>query len=295
MKIYVDGGYFSEADAKLSVFDHGLLYGDGIFEGIRIYNGRVFKLTEHLERLWDSARAICLKIPLSFAEMEAAVLETVRQNELRDGYIRLLVTRGKGNLGLSPDRCPVASVVIIAATIQLYPAEKYQTGMKMVTCATRRTSPAALSPAVKSLNYLNNIMAKIEANHAGADEGLMLNEQGYVAECTGDNIFVIKRGAITTPPITSGGLRGITRDVVFQICAELGLSIREAELTRYDIYTADECFLTGTAAEVIAAIELDTRPIGDGSPGPITQRVIARFREIAQSTGTAIYDRGAVH
>src|SRR3954452_12206217 len=222
MKIYVDGAYFSEADAKVSVFDHGLLYGDGIFEGIRIYNGRVFKLTEHLERLWDSARAICLTIPLSVAEMEAAVVETVRQNELRDGYIRLLVTRGKGNLGLSPDRCPKASVIIIAATIQLYPAEIYETGMKMITCATRRTSPAALSPAVKSLNYLNNIMAKIEANHAGADEGLMLNEQGYVAECTGDNIFVIKRGAISTPPITSGGLRGITREVVFEICAEFG-------------------------------------------------------------------------
>ncbi len=289
MKIYVDGAYYSEADAKVSVFDHGLLYGDGIFEGIRIYNGRVFKLTEHLERLWDSARAICLTIPLDFAGMEAAVLETVRQNGLRDGYIRLLVTRGKGNLGLSPDRCPKASVIIIAATIQLYPAEKYQTGMKMVTCATRRTAPAALSPAVKSLNYLNNIMAKIEATHAGADEGLMLNEQGYVAECTGDNIFLVKRGAITTPPITSGGLRGITRNVVFDICAEFGLAIREVELTRYDVYVADECFLTGTAAEVIAAIELDTRPIGNGLPGPITQRIIARFREIVQATGTAIY------
>ncbi|RYD75570.1 MAG: branched-chain amino acid aminotransferase, partial [Verrucomicrobiaceae bacterium] len=222
-------------------------------------------------------------------EMETALLETIRQNELRDGYIRLLVTRGVGNLGLSPDRCKTASVIIIAATIALYPEEKYRTGMEMVTCATRRISPAALSPAVKSLNYLNNILAKIEANHAGADEGLMLNEEGFVAECTGDNIFVVKRGEIFTPPIYSGGLRGITRQVVFDICAELGVKITEIEMTRYDVYTADECFLTGTAAEVIAAIRLDTRSIGDGKPGALTQRVIERFREITQSTGTAIY------
>jgi branched-chain amino acid aminotransferase len=289
MKIFVDGAFYPEADAKVSVFDHGFLYGDGIFEGIRIYNGRVFKLAEHLDRLWDSARAICLTIPMTRDEMHEAVLETVRQNQLRDGYIRLIVSRGKGDLGLDPRKSPRASVIIIAANIQLYPAVKYETGMKMVTTGTRRTSPAALSPAVKSLNYLNNIMAKIEANHAGADEGLMLNEQGYVAECTGDNIFVIKRGVISTPPITSGGLRGITREVVFDICAEFGSPVREVELTRYDIYTADECFLTGTAAEVIAAIELDTRLIGDGKPGPLTQRVVARFREIANSTGAPIY------
>jgi branched-chain amino acid aminotransferase len=199
------------------------------------------------------------------------------------------VTRGKGNLGLSPDRCPRASVIIIAASIQLYPEEKYRTGMVMVTTATRRTSPAALSPAVKSLNYLNNIMAKIEANHAGADEGLMLNEEGYVAECTGDNIFIIKDGVTYTPPISAGSLRGITRQVVLDIYAELGLPVQEAQLTRYDIYTADECFLTGTAAEVIAAIELDTRHIGDGKPGAVTGRIIERFRAITQSTGTPIY------
>jgi branched-chain amino acid aminotransferase len=289
MKIYVDGEYYAENEAKVSVFDHGLLYGDGIFEGIRFYKGRVFKLPEHMERLWESARAIALTIPLTRVEMEAALLETIRRNELQDGYIRLVVTRGKGNLGLSPERCPKASVIIIAATIQLYPPEKYETGMVMVTCATRRTSPAALSPAVKSLNYLNNIMAKIEATHAKADEGLMLNEEGYVAECTGDNIFVIKHGRIVTPPISSGALRGITRQVVFDVCEELGIAIHEAQMTRYDIYTADECFLTGTAAEVIAAIELDTRIIGDGKPGPVTQRIIARFREITQSTGTPIY------
>lgn len=289
MKIYIDGAYFPEEDAKVSVFDHGLLYGDGVFEGIRFYNGRVFRLEEHLKRLWESARAIALEIPLSVEELSAATLETIRQNGLRDGYIRLLVTRGKGNLGLSPDRCPKASIIIIAATIQLYPPEKYTTGMAMVTCGTRRCSPAALSPAVKSLNYLNNIMAKIEANHAGADEGLMLNEEGYVAECTGDNIFVIKDGALFTPPISSGALRGITRGVVFEIAAELSLRVSEPMLTRYDIYTADECFLTGTAAEVIAAIVLDTRPIGNGSPGKITGRIIERFRELTQTTGTPIY------
>jgi branched-chain amino acid aminotransferase len=289
MKIYIDGAFYPESEAKVSVFDHGLLYGDGIFEGIRFYNGRVFRFSEHLERLWDSARAIALTIPMSYAELEQATLETIRQNELREGYIRLVITRGKGNLGLSPDRCPKASVIIIAATIQLYPPEKYEVGMEMVTCATRRPSSAALSPEVKSLNYLNNIMAKVEANHAGADEGLMLNAEGYVAECTGDNIFVVKRGEILTPPTSAGALRGITRQVVFEIAAELGLPMREAQLTRYDVYTADECFLTGTAAEVIAAIRLDTRAIGDGKPGPITQRVIARFRELTQSTGTPIY------
>ena len=289
MKIYIDGSFYPEAEAKVSVFDHGLLYGDGIFEGIRFYNGRVFKLEEHLERLWESARAICLTIPMTVDEMREATLETIRQNELRDGYIRLLVTRGVGNLGLSPERCKKASVIIIAATIALYPEEKYQSGMEMVTCATRRASPAALPPAVKSLNYLNNILAKIEATHARADEGLMLNDEGFVAECTGDNIFIVKRGEVLTPPIYAGGLRGITRQVVFDICAEFGVPIRETEMTRYDIYTADECFLTGTAAEVIAAILLDTRPIGTGKPGELTQRIVARFREITQSTGTPIY------
>ncbi len=291
MKIYIDGSFYSQADAKVSVFDHGLLYGDGIFEGIRFYNGRVFKLTEHIDRLWDSAKAICLTIPMSKAEMEAALLETIRQNGLRDGYIRLLVTRGVGNLGLSPDRCEKASVIIIAATIALYPAEKYETGMVMVTCATRRMSAAALPPAVKSLNYLNNILAKIEANHAGADEGLMLNDEGYVAECTGDNIFIVKNGKAFTPPVYAGGLGGITRQVAIDICEEFGIPLVERELTRYDIFTADECWLTGTAAEVIAAVMLDTRPIGDGKPGPVTQRVVARFREITQSTGTPIYEQ----
>jgi branched-chain amino acid aminotransferase len=289
LQIYIDGQFYPEAEAKVSVFDHGLLYGDGIFEGIRFYNGRVFKLTEHLERLWDSARAIMLTIPMSMEEMEAATLETIRQNGLRDGYIRLVVTRGKGNLGLSPDRCPKASVIIIAATIQLYPPEAYERGMTVVTCATRRVAPGALSPAVKSLNYLNNIMAKIEANLAKADEGLMLNEEGYVAECTGDNVFIVKRGEIFTAPIYAGSLRGITWQAVLDIAAELALKVTVRQLTRYDLYTADEFFLTGTAAEVIAAVKLDNRIIGNGRPGPITNRIITRFRELTQSTGTPIY------
>jgi branched-chain amino acid aminotransferase len=289
LTIYIDGEFLPEPEAKVSVFDHGLLYGDGIFEGIRFYNGRVFKLQEHLERLWDSARAIMLTIPMSMAELQEATLETIRRNGLRDGYIRLLVTRGKGNLGLSPDRCPKASVIIIVATIQLYPPEAYERGMTVVTVATRRVAPAALSPAVKSLNYLNNIMAKIESNLAKADEGLMLNEEGYVAECTGDNVFIVKHGTIYTPPIYAGSLRGITWQTVLDIGAELGLKMTVQPLTRYDLYTADEFFLTGTAAEVIAAVKLDNRVIGDGAPGAVTNRIIARFRELTQSTGTAIY------
>lgn len=289
MKIYIDGKLLPEEHAKISVFDHGLLYGDGVFEGIRFYNGRVFKCEEHIDRLYDSARAICLVIPMSKAEMTAALLETIRQNELRDGYVRLLVTRGVGNLGLSPDRCKTPSVIIIAATIALYDEAHYTTGLKVITCATRRVSPAVLSPAIKSLNYLNNIMAKIEAMQAGAGEGLMLNEQGYVAECTGDNVFIIKNGELFTPPISAGALRGITRGVVFEIARELGIKISEPELTRYDIYTADECFLTGTAAEIIPAVSLDQRPVGDGMPGPITARFIMRFRELTQTEGTPIY------
>ena len=272
LQIYIDGQFYPESEAKVSVFDHGLLYGDGIFEGIRFYNGRVFKLTEHLERLWDSARAIMLTIPMTMAEMEAATLETVRQNHLRDGYIRLLVTRGKGNLGLSPDRCPKASVIIIAATIQLYPPEAYERGMTVVTCATRRVAPGALSPAVKSLNYLNNIMAKIEANLAKADEGLMLNEEGYVAECTGDNVFIVKRGEVFTPPIYAAvparhHLAGRAR----HRRQNSGIPIHTcSEMTRYDLYIADECFLTGTAKPkfIAAIVNLDNRPIGNGQAWP---------------------------
>ena len=290
LQIYIDGKFYSEANAKISVFDHGLLYGDGIFEGIRFYNGRVFRLEEHLERLWDSARSICLEIPTSMHEMTEALLETIRQNELRDGYIRLLVTRGIGNLGLNPAQCKRPTVIIIASTITLYAREIYQKGLTVVTCATRRTNPGALNPAVKSLNYLNNVMARIEANLAGADEALMLNDAGNVAECTADNVFVVKRGQIFTPPIAAGALRGITRLVVFEIAAELGIKVTETDITRHDVFIADECFLTGTAAEIIPVIKADGRLIGNGKPGLISTRMVARFRQLTRETGTPVYN-----
>ncbi len=289
MKIYLDGLFVDESEAKISVFDHGLLYGDGIFEGIRFYNGRVFRLTEHIDRLFNSAAAILLKIPLTKAELIEATLETIRQNDLRDGYIRLVVTRGVGSLGLSPNLCPMASIFIIAAAIQLYPPEAYEKGLKVITTSTRRISPAALPPTIKSLNYLNNILAKIEANQAGAGEGLMLNEQGYVAECTGDNIFAVKNGKITTPSASAGALGGITKQAVFDLAILLNIPISEPQITRYDLYIADEIFLTGTAAEVIPTVSLDSRPIGDGTPGPITRQLIAAYRELVQTTGTPIY------
>ncbi len=287
--IYIDGEFLPQSEAKISVFDHGLLYGDGIFEGIRFYNGRVFRLEEHLDRLWDSARSICLEIPMSKEEMTEALLETIRHNDLQDGYIRQIVTRGVGNLGLNPAQCKRPSVIIIAATIALYPEEMYRNGLTVVTCATRRMSAAALNPAVKSLNYLNNVMARIEANLAGADEALMLNDAGNVAECTADNIFVIKKGRIFTPPIAAGALRGITRSVAFEVAEQLGMEIAETDITRHDVFVADECFLTGTAAEVIPVIKADGRPIGTGKPGPITARIIAGFRKLTRETGTPIY------
>src|ERR1700757_2199175 len=289
-KIYIDGKFYAEADAKVSVFDHGLLYGDGIFEGIRFYNGRVFRLEEHLERLWNSARSICLDIPMTRQEMTKALLETIRQNHLRDGYVRLVVTRGVGNLGLNPEQCKNPSVIIIVATIALYHEDFYRKGLSIVTVATRRSNPASLNPAVKSLNYLNNVMARIEANLASADEALMLNDAGNVAECTADNVFIIKHGQIFTPPITAGALRGITRSVVFDIGEEFDLKVVEADFTRHDIFVADECFLTGTAAEIVPVVKADGRLIGTGKPGPITARIIARFREMTRETGTPIFD-----
>jgi branched-chain amino acid aminotransferase len=289
-KIYIDGKFYSEGNAKVSVFDHGLLYGDGVFEGIRYYNSRVFRLEEHLERLWDSARSICLEIPMTRQEMTEALLETIRQNHLRDGYIRLIVTRGVGNLGLNPEQCKNPSVIIIAATIALYHEDFYRRGLNIVTVATRRSNPASLNPAVKSLNYLNNVMARIEANLAGADEALMLNDAGNIAECTADNVFIIKHGQIFTPPITAGALRGITRSIVFEIAGEFDLKVMEVDFTRHDIFVADECFLTGTAAEIVPVVKADGRPIGNGTPGPITTRIIARFREMTRETGTPIFD-----
>src|SRR5256885_3589668 len=253
-KIYIDGKFYSEANAKVSVFDHGLLYGDGIFEGIRFYNGRVFRLDEHLDRLWDSARSICLEIPISRAEMTEALLETIRRNDLREGYIRQIVTRGIGNLGLNPAQCKRPSIIIIATAIALYPEEAYRNGLNVVTCATRRVGAAQLNPAVKSLNYLNNVMARIEANLAGADEALMLNDAGNVAECTADNVFIVKHGQIFTPPVAAGALKGITRSVAFEIGAGLGVKVRETDITRHDVFVADECFLTGTAAEIVPVV-----------------------------------------
>ena len=285
-KIWLDGKIVDEADAKISVFDHGLLYGDGIFEGIRFYNGRVFRLTEHIERLYLSAKALLLKMPWTIEEVCEATLQTIRANGLKDGYIRLVVTRGIGDLGLNPYLCPTPSMFIIASGITLYPAELYENGLEVVTCSTRRPTPASLSPQVKSLNYLNNVMAKVEALKAGAKEGLMLNEQGYLAECTGDNVFIVKKDEVITPPVSDGSLDGITRQVIFELCAELGITIREMSMTRYDVYTSDESFLTGTAAETIPMVKLDEREIGDGKPGPISLKLIEAYRQKVRSEGT---------
>jgi len=265
-----------------------LLYGDGVFEGIRIYQGNVFRLEEHLERLWYSAKAILLNIPISRPEMAAAVCEACRQNGLRDGYIRLLVTRGIGDLGLSPWLCPKPSVVIIADKIVLYPPEHYLTGLSIATVPTRRVGPAAVPPMIKSLNYLNNILAKIEARQAGALEAIMLNEAGFVAECTGDNIFIVHKGRLLTPASQQGALKGITRETIFSIAQQLGIPLEEHELTRYDLWNADECFLTGTGAEVIPVVKLDGREIGDGKPGPVTGRVLTEFRQRVLTEGTRI-------
>ncbi|RYD17580.1 MAG: branched-chain-amino-acid transaminase [Verrucomicrobiaceae bacterium] len=286
MKIWLDGKLVDESEAKISVFDHGLLYGDGVFEGIRIYNGRIFRLEEHIKRLFDSAKAIILNLPWTQEEVCKFTCETVAANNLTDGYIRLVVTRGAGELGLNPYLCEVPSMFIIASTIKLYPDETYKNGLSIITCATRRPAPAALMPQVKSLNYLNNIMAKVEAIQANALEAVMLNEQGYVAECTGDNLFLIKDGKLLTPLISDGALDGITRAVIVELAEKLGVPFQERSLTRYDIYTADECFLTGTAAEVIPVVALDRRTIGSGKPGPFTERFLKAFHELATSTGT---------
>ena len=288
MKVYLNGEFVEKEDAKVSVFDHGLLYGDGVFEGIRLYSGCVFKLDEHLERLEFSAKAILLELPMSREELTEAVCESCRVNGLRDGYVRLVVTRGPGHLGLTPDGCGPAGVIIIADSIQLYPEELYEKGLKIITVPTRRINAAALPPAVKSLNYLNNILAKIEAKRVGFQEALMLNDKGEVAECTGDNVFAYSKGVLYTPPLDAGSLRGITRGTVIDIAEELGVPLREQALTRYDLWTADECFLTGTAAEVIPCVEVDHRAVGTGKPGEVTKRFIASFREKVTSVGTMI-------
>jgi branched-chain amino acid aminotransferase len=290
MKIYIDGQYYDEANAKISVFDHGLLYGDGIFEGIRAYHGRVFKLKEHIDRLFYSAKAILLPVPMTHAELSQAVVDTCRQNEVRDGYIRLVVTRGIGTLGLNPNRCKNPSVIIIAGKIQLYPPELYQKGMEIITVPTVRNLHSALNPAIKSLNYLNNILAKIEANNAGCEEAIMLNAEGFVAECTGDNLFIIKDDHLQTPPLMAGALYGITRRVVLDLATELGLKTSEPNLTRYDLFNADECFLTGTGAELVPVVKIDGRVIGTGQPGTRTQELVTRYHTLTKVSGEPIYE-----
>jgi branched-chain amino acid aminotransferase len=290
MKIYIDGKYYDERNARISVFDHGLLYGDGIFEGIRAYNGRVFQLKEHIDRLFYSAKAILLTLPMSHPEIMAATIETCRRNKVRDGYIRLVVTRGIGTLGLNPNRCKNPSVIIIAGKIQLYPEELYRKGMEIITVPTVRNLHSALNPAIKSLNYLNNILAKIEANNAGCEEAIMLNGEGFVSECTGDNVFIIKGDHLSTPPLSAGALYGITRGVVLKLAAEAGLKVSEPNLTRYDLFNADECFLTGTGAELVPVVKIDGRVIGTGKPGQLTANLVARYHSLTKASGEPIYE-----
>ena len=286
--IYINGEYVTKENAKVSVYDHGFLYGDGIFEGIRIYGGNIFKCKEHLERLYDSAKSIMLDIPMPLEEMEQALVETIRRNELRDGYIRLIVSRGPGNLGLDPKRCPTAWVIIIVEQLAIYPEEAYKNGLVSVSVTQRRNIPDALNPKIKSLNYLNNILVKIQANLAGVGEAIMLNAQGYVAEGSSDNIFIIKKGVVYTPPCYIGALEGITRGTIMELCEKLGYPLKEEPFTLHDVYVADEVFFTGTAAEVIAVREVDGRIIGSGQAGPITTHLLQEFRDIVEIDGVKI-------
>ena len=282
LKVYLDGQLVGKEDAKVSVYDHGLLYGDGVFEGIRVYAAKVFLLKEHIDRLYESALAIRLEIPLGKAEMTKAVEDTVAANGITDGYVRLVVTRGAGYLGLDIRKTSDPQVVVIADTITLYPEEYYRDGLSIITASTLRNHPGALSPRIKSLNYLNNILAKIEATDAGCQEALMLNHKGEVAECTGDNLFIVKQGVLKTPSTEAGILEGITRNAVIGLASDAGITVQEVPLLRHDIYAADECFLTGTAAEVIPVVKLDGRRIGSGKPGPITQDLRKRFQQLAR-------------
>ncbi len=288
MKIYLDGKYVPSEEAKVSVFDHGLLYGDGVFEGIRLYNGRIFRLDQHLDRLFNSAKAVMLPIPLTKKQLVEACCGTCRQNNLKDGYIRLVVTRGVGYLGLNPFRCKNPTVFIIADRIELYPEEVYRKGLKLITASTQRTNPAAMSTSIKSLNYLNKNLAKIETVNDGTLEAIMLNSQGHVAECTGDNIFIVRGGKLETPPVSAGALIGITRQVVIDLAAKRKIAVSEPNLTRYDLSTADEVFLTGTAAEIVPVSSIDGRIIGSGRPGELTLKLMEDFRKLTRSEGTLI-------
>lgn len=287
--IFLNKEYVTRQDAKISVFDHGFLYGDGIFEGIRAYSGNVFKLKEHLERLYDSAKSIMLTIPYTLEELEQYVIETVQRNHLQDAYIRLVVSRGEGPLGLDPTECHHPNVIIIADEIKMFTPELYENGLAIVTVPTRRNVPDALNPKIKSLNYLNNVLVRLEARQAGVAEALMLNAQGYVAEGSGDNVFIIKKGVIYTPPTYLGALAGITRETIMQLAEEAGYVVKEEPFTRHDVYVADEMFLTGTAAEVIPVIQVDRRMIGTGKPGAITKDLISRYREVVEIDGAKVY------
>jgi branched-chain amino acid aminotransferase len=281
-KVYISGKLVPKEEAVVSVFDHGLLYGDGVFEGLRSYNGKVFRLAEHLQRLYESARAIRLEIPMTQEAMATAINDTVAANDITDGYIRAVVTRGSGTLGLDPNRCSNPQVIIIADVIALYPEEFYKNGLDLITSSVIRNHPAALSPRIKSLNYLNNILAKIEGLKAGCIEVLMLNHKGEIAECTGDNVFLVKNGKLMTPPLDAGILEGVTRNAVIDIAREAGIEVSTPALTKHDVYIAEECFLTGTAAEIIPVVRVDDRPIGDGKPGAMTRDLTTRFHALVR-------------
>ncbi|MBX7072296.1 MAG: branched-chain-amino-acid transaminase [Pirellulales bacterium] len=283
LQVYINGKLYDKENAKVSVYDHGFLYGDGVFEGLRSYGGRVFRLDQHLDRLWKSAKAIWLEIPISREVMAKGVNDTLRANQIDDGYIRLVVSRGAGSLGLDPNRTSDPQVIIITDHIALYPQELYERGLEIVTASTLRNHPAALSPRIKSLNYLNNILAKIEGLQAGCIEALMLNTKGEVAECTGDNIFLVKNGELYTPPLDAGILEGITRDAVIELALAAGIQVHQDPLTRHDVYIADECFLTGTAAEVIPVVKVDGRQIGDGVPGSISIKLREQFHRLTRA------------
>ncbi len=288
MRYYIDGKLYPKDGAKVSVLDHGFLYGDGVFEGIRAYNGRVFRLEQHLDRLWQGAKTIMLPIPLSREELRKAVLWTLRENKLRDAYIRLVVTRGVGDLGLNPQKCPKPSVIIITDTISLYPQELYERGMEVVSVSTRKNRPDALNPNIKSLNYLNQILGRLEVNREGAPEGIMLNQDGYVAEATADNIFVVLDGVLVTPPAIAGILLGITRNTVLELAVKEGIPTEERLFSLHTLYNGHECFLTGTGAEVVPVVKVDGRTIGAGVPGEITRGIMKAFRELVQEEGTPI-------
>lgn len=287
--ICMDGEMVPKDEAKVSVYDHAFLYGDGVFEGIRAYSGNVFKLKEHLDRLYHSAQVLMLEIPYTKEEMAEMICATLRKNNLEDAYIRVVVSRGKGNLGLDPFTCARPTVIVITEALALYPHEFYEKGLEIVTASTRRNRPDVLSPKVKSLNYLNNILVKIEAHLAGVKEAMMLNTEGYVVECSGDNIFLVKNGILYTPPTYLGALEGITRNAIIDLARKKGYDVIEEPFTQYDVYTADEVFLTGTAAEVIAVVKVDGRVIGDGQPGPHTKKLLEAFRQLVVQDGVKIY------